>query len=101
MALHDRLWHRLVAVAATGRPHSYAGSHKRPNQGTDQGDTQGRFHRPQAHASSMADDFPAPAQGIVLRQFIVSNDAERRWYSDVFRGVAVRYGESKGPRPRR
>jgi hypothetical protein len=49
----------------------------------------------------MADDLPAPAQGIVLRQFIVSNDAERRWYSDVFRGVAVRYGESKGPRPRR
>jgi hypothetical protein len=49
----------------------------------------------------MADDFPAPAQGIVLRQFIVSNDAERRWYSDVLRGVAVRYGESKGPRPRR
>ncbi len=49
----------------------------------------------------MAEDFSAPAQGIVLRQFIVSNDVERssRWYTEVLGGGAVRYGELNGARP--
>ena len=40
-------------------------------------------------------NFPAPAQGIILTHFIVSDDVERsrRFYTDVLGGETVRAGE--------
>src|ERR671931_599550 len=40
-------------------------------------------------------EFPAPREGIVLTQFIVSDDVERscRFYTDVLGGETVREGE--------
>ena len=40
-------------------------------------------------------EFPAPAEGIVLTHFIVSDDVERsrRFYTDVLGGETVRTGE--------
>jgi catechol 2,3-dioxygenase-like lactoylglutathione lyase family enzyme len=40
-------------------------------------------------------DFPAPAEGIVLTHFIVSDDVERshRFYTEVLGGESVRAGE--------
>jgi catechol 2,3-dioxygenase-like lactoylglutathione lyase family enzyme len=40
-------------------------------------------------------NFPAPAEGIVLTHFIVSNDVERsrRFYAEVLGGETVRAGE--------
>ena len=40
-------------------------------------------------------NFPAPAQGIILTHFIISDDVERsrRFYTDVLGGETVRAGE--------
>lgn len=40
-------------------------------------------------------EFPAPAEGILLTHFIVSDDVERsrRFYTDILGGETVRQGE--------